>query len=78
MTNSTESFSKTISNNLKRHRMIAIIWGIEDVQEVRGDLSDDQAWMVLQGLERNHDCEIGITWDVIEFFAEELFPISDA
>jgi hypothetical protein len=37
---------------LAPRRQIASIWSIEDVQEVRPDLTDDQAWEVLQQVER--------------------------
>jgi len=59
---------------LAKHRMIGIVWCIEDVQEVRPDLTDDQAWEVLQAVERRHDAEIGINWLTLEIFADDLFP----
>lgn len=40
----------------------------------RPDLSDDQAWEVLQECERVHDAELGFTWLLIETVAEENFP----
>ena len=59
---------------LAKHRMIGVIWCIQDVQQVRPDLTDDQAWEVLQEVERKHDAEWGINWTTLEQFAEELFP----
>jgi len=59
---------------LRKHRMIGAIWCIEDVQEVRLDLTDDQAWEVLQEVERKHDAEFGISWTSLKIFADELFP----
>jgi len=53
---------------------IAIIWGIEDVQSVRPNLSDEQASQVLQRLKKNHDANLGINWEVIEIVADILFP----
>lgn len=63
---------------LARRRQIAHIWGIEDVQDVRPDLNDDDAWMVLQACERHLDSNYGLTWDTIEITADELFPVKKA
>jgi hypothetical protein len=52
---------------------IASIWHSEDVQSVRPDLSDGQAWQVLQAAKDNHDATMGINWDVLEFHADDLF-----
>ena len=52
---------------------IALGWSIEDVQEVRPGLTAKQAWEVLQDVERKHDATIGITWDTLEWVAENLF-----
>ena len=52
---------------------ISISWSTEDVQSVRPDLSDDQAWQVLQAVEHDHDATIGVNWDVLECHAEMLF-----
>ena len=65
---------------LAERRLIGLLWGIEDVQEVRPDLSEDQCWEVLQHVERRKDAELGITWLTLEFAAEQLFgdaPESD-
>ncbi|HEY4313338.1 MAG TPA: hypothetical protein VGN12_28065 [Pirellulales bacterium] len=58
---------------LEERRQIAIVWSIDDVQEVRSDLNPDQAWQVLRQCQRVHDCEFGITWQLIETVAEDLF-----
>jgi hypothetical protein len=58
---------------LVQNRCIAHIWGVEDVREVRPDLNDDQAWQVLQTIDRRLDSVHGINWDTIEIVAEELF-----
>ena len=59
---------------LEQRRQIAIIWSIEDVQELRPDLNDDQCWQVLQRCKRVHDCNYGFTWELIEYLADDLFP----
>jgi hypothetical protein len=58
---------------LSQNRQIADIWGTEDVQQVRPDLNDDQAWEVLQTADRRYDSEYGITWTTLESIAQELF-----
>jgi hypothetical protein len=58
---------------LATRREIAIVWAIEDVQSIRPDLNEDQAWQVLQAVTRNHDATIGINWDVLACHADMLF-----
>ena len=65
-----QEFDIDIHELLAQNRVIAHLWGTEDVQEVRPDLDDDQAWDVLQTVERRLDC---ISWDTIEFMADELY-----
>ena len=59
---------------LAQHGLIAHLWSIEDVQEVRPDLSDEQAWEVLQLCDRRKDSNLGITWETLDILAEELYP----
>ena len=59
---------------LSKRRQIAIIWSTEDVHQERPDLTDDQAWEVLQQVESCHDCNYGITWDTLTCVANYLFP----
>jgi hypothetical protein len=59
---------------LAKHRSIAAIWCIDDVKAVRPDLTDDQAWEVLEQVSRNHDAEYGISWTTLETTADDLFP----
>jgi hypothetical protein len=58
---------------LRLRRQVAILWEIDDVREMRPELSDDQAWDVLQSIVKHHDAGIGINWEVIEAAAESLF-----
>jgi len=65
---------------LAERRLIGLLWGIEDVREVRPDLNAEQCWEVLQHVERRADAEIGINWLTLEWAAEDLFgdaPESD-
>lgn len=61
-------------HELLAHRgQIALIWSMEDVQEIRPELSDEQACEVLDRVERKHDATLGVTWDTLEWTAEDLF-----
>ena len=61
---------------LTQQRQIAVIWSVEDVKEVRPELTDNQAWHVLLETRRCHDACIGINWDVLDTVADELYPES--
>jgi hypothetical protein len=52
-------------------------WYIDDIQQVRPDLDDDQCIRVLEVLADNFDANNGINWEVIEYTAEELFPAEE-
>lgn len=55
-------------------KVVAVEWGIEDVQSVRPDLDDDQSWQVLVMAYENHNAEIGLNWDSFKYWADDLFP----
>lgn len=59
---------------LDKERAIAAIWQTGDVQTIRPDLDEDQAWEVLQRVDHYCDAEFGITWDIIRQNAEDVFP----
>ena len=52
---------------------IAIVWSVEDVLEIRPDLSREQAAEVLEHVSQDHDAGIGINWQTLEYVADELF-----
>ena len=58
---------------LKPAGEIAIIWSVEDVLEIRPDLSREQATEVLEQVSQDHDAGIGINWQTLEYVADELF-----
>jgi len=58
---------------LAGRKQIAAIWSVEDVQQIRPDLTDDQAWEVLYEVGRKHDAEYGINWTTLECMADILF-----
>jgi hypothetical protein len=68
-----ETSSTNIEAILAEHHQIAAIWGIEDVKSIRPDLSDEQAWEVLQTVDHDKDAELGITWFTLEMAAKDLF-----
>lgn len=61
-----------LADNTKKR--IAIIWGEDDVRSVASDLevelTDDQVEHLLARLEKDHDANIGITWDVIASYVD--------
>jgi hypothetical protein len=59
---------------LAENNRIAHVWGISDVRQLRPDLDDDQAWEVLQAVEKRLDSNLGITWNTVEIIADELYP----
>jgi hypothetical protein len=52
-----------------REHSIAHIWCVEDMQEERPDLTDAQA----KALDEC-DASIGVNWDVLILWADNLFP----
>lgn len=62
---------------LARHQQIAAIWSIEDVQSLRPDLTQDQAWEVLEYVGRKHDAEYGVSWMTLQIVADDMFPEPD-
>ncbi len=59
---------------LEAHKEIAAIWSVADVQRIRSDLNEAQAWEVLQKVDRSHDCNHGITWGTLKSTADDMFP----
>lgn len=51
-------------------------WGIFDIQEVRQDLTDNQAMNVLVYVKAWHDYKNGISENIIRTAAHELYPES--
>ncbi|MEO8402825.1 MAG: hypothetical protein ABI597_13720 [Gammaproteobacteria bacterium] len=63
-----------IQDSSRVAKEIAIYWHIKDIQNVRPDLSANEACIVLHHLKKNHDASIGINWDVIDYVADILYP----
>ncbi len=62
-----------VHKHLAESQQIAIVWSIQDVKEVRPDLTDAQAWEVLQLVERSHDANFGVSWETLDAAAHSLF-----
>ena len=43
---------------------IAIIWCVDDVKNIRTDLSDDECLEVLRYQDKTHDASMGVSWDL--------------
>ncbi len=58
----------------------AIVWGIEDMIATAANLSDpyimdeETALEALRDMINRHDCNIGITWDTLEYYANLYRP----
>ena len=61
-------------NHFNPERQIAIIWDVEDVQMLRPDLDDYQAMTVLDAVQNEHDANIGVNWDLIQFWIDNIYP----
>lgn len=59
---------------------ISIVWGVEDVEDRARhngyELKEGEAKKVLDLLEHKHDCNIGISWDVIDDYLSYIVPDS--
>jgi hypothetical protein len=67
-----------IHSVLAKRRQIAFIWSIQDVQQVRPDLTDKQAWEVLREVDHIYDATVGVNWQFIEMIAGVFFPETDS
>lgn len=56
---------------------IALIWSVEDVLKVRSDLTRGEALEVLKAVGRDHDASAGVSWETIDYWAYELYPLPE-
>jgi len=45
---------------------------IEKAQEMNMTITREEAREILDNVEANHDCELGITWDTLDAYLDEL------
>jgi hypothetical protein len=53
---------------------MSVWWHISDIQDIAGDctpMSDDDARDILNQMQRGHNCEYGITWDVVGAYVDQ-------
>ena len=53
-------------------------WYVDDVQMVRADLTDEQAFEVLCRVDHYFDANHGISWDTLKITADDLYPREQA
>jgi hypothetical protein len=58
-------------------KVVVLGWSAEDVINVRKDLTEEQAIKVINHMQRHADASLGVTWDTLIAFAEDLFPNPD-
>lgn len=51
---------------------ISISWCVADVQSIAKDLTDYECRQVLALAKHNHDATIGISWDTLQVWADEV------
>ena len=63
-------------DQIGKGNVIASIWMLDDVagraEEMDIEITDDQCRDVLSCLDRKHDACIGINWDVIDYWIDEV------
>lgn len=69
-----------IGYQISQQGSISIVWGLEDIEDRAKDngylLKEGEAQKVLDMLKDKHDCNIGITWDVIDDYLSYIVPDS--
>jgi hypothetical protein len=76
--NDAHKYECDLHELLANERKVALVWSIDDVKQRRPDLSDDEAWQVLDAFQRPHDCKMQATWDKLEQIAYDLFGSGNA
>ena len=56
---------------------ISIIWQVTDVLTQNALLTREEAMDVLEYIDNNHDANIGVTWEVIQYAIEYRYPEKD-
>jgi hypothetical protein len=59
--------------NFDPKRQIALIWSVDDVLEFRSDLTQDEAFEVLQKVKQKHDASVGVSYETVEGWADWIF-----
>lgn len=59
------------------HGYACLQWHVEDIAEIRPDLSRAKACLVLAEVVLQHDVINGVSWNTVEGIADDLFPLED-
>lgn len=57
---------------------LTIRWHIDDIIDYANEhfedlnLTKSEAKSILINIDKNHDCNVGVNWDIIEFFINEF------
>jgi len=62
-----------ISGLARERQQVVVIWSVDDVRLLRPDLNADQAWFVLTNCEVDSRAGNGITRDLINSVARDLY-----
>jgi hypothetical protein len=74
--NDIHACEQDLAHLLHDNRMVAHVWTVNDVRELRPDLNDDQAWTVLMRVNETAIRVHGIIRDDLERTAYDLFGTS--
>lgn len=73
----TEEKLNRLVRDIQEDVAIVIVWKVEDIlsvaEDMKQEITEDQAREILHDLERNHDPEFGISWSLIrDYIANTL------
>lgn len=75
------SIEEKLKINMEQNQIVFdklyIVWQLSDVKNLRPDLTEEQAQAVLNTVLQKHDNGVGVSWDTVSFWADELFPKVD-
>ena len=64
---------KVADKILAAQGFVAFLWGVDDFRSVKGgqNLTNEECFEILDIIERNHDANIGVNWDVIGYYVSD-------
>ena len=76
-----DAASISIHDLLDAKKQIGIIWGVDDIDAIISDkkytfrpkLTENEKFAVLKEAERHNDATMGITWDTLEWYLEDMY-----
>jgi hypothetical protein len=70
---SVELVTAALKQYLDPNEWVSFHWSVDDVLSHRPKLTRSEALEVLHVCKKCHNAEIGISWDIIGYWADELF-----